>query len=123
MSLNEKMVKQYALPDLIRKKRNGHDLTAEEIDYFIKSIGDYGDSTLAKSQMGALIMAIYFRGMSSDEVYSLTRSMIRSGTSLFWENFTNQVVDYHCAGGVGDKVGIILAPVLASCGLKVKQFI
>lgn len=102
---------------IIAKKRDGHELSTDEIRGFIAgftagSIHDY--------QLTALAMAIYCRGMNETETVALTESMLHTGTRLDWgESAAKAVVDKHSTGGVGDKVSIILAPLLASCGLRV----
>ena len=100
---------------LIARKRDGGTLSASEIAFLIRgfvhgSIPDY--------QMSALAMAVYFQGMDDDETAALTGEMLRSGIQLKWSNGP-AVVDKHSTGGVGDKVSLVLAPLLASCGLRV----
>lgn len=108
------------IPDLILKKRNGHTLTKEEIDFFIRSIcQDQNRNLIHESQIGAMLMAIYFKGMNYDESFHVTQSMINSGAKFQWAKYRNCVVDKHSTGGVGDKISLPLAPALAACGLKV----
>lgn len=110
----------YRIPDLILKKRNGHELTKEEIDFFIRSICDSNNNRqIHESQIGAMLMAIYFKGMNFDESYYITQSMINSGARFQWPKYKNHVVDKHSTGGVGDKISLPLVPALAACGLKV----
>lgn len=109
------------IPDLIIKKRNGFELTSEEIDFFIKSICDRNNNLIQESQIGAMLMAIYFRSMSYDESFLITRAMMNSGVKFEWPRYRNCVVDKHSTGGVGDKISLPLAPALAACGLKVKK--
>jgi len=99
---------------LIRKKRDGLELTKKEIEFFIKKlikkeIPDY--------QVAAFLMAIYFQGLSFQETKDLTLAMMGSGK--FFKFKEKNVVDKHSTGGVGDKVSLILAPILAACGLKI----
>jgi pyrimidine-nucleoside phosphorylase len=106
---------------IIRKKRDGGTLTAEEIGSFIHG---YTEGHIPDYQMSALAMAIYFRGMDDDETTALTRAMLESGATLQWTDGEGPFsaakrVDKHSTGGVGDKVSLILAPLLACCGLAV----
>jgi thymidine phosphorylase len=101
--------------ELIRRKRDGFELSAEEITQLVSGIAD-GSATDA--QVGALAMAIVWRGMSPAERVALTGAMTRSGDVLDWSSagLTGPVLDKHSTGGVGDKVSLILAPILAACG-------
>lgn len=104
--------------DIIEKKRDGGELSAEEISYFIKGatsgeIPDY--------QITALLMAIYFNGMTDRETVDLTLNMRDSGDTLDLTSFGNLSVDKHSTGGVGDKTTLIVAPVVASLGAKVAK--
>ncbi|CAF0871679.1 unnamed protein product [Brachionus calyciflorus] len=108
------------IPDLIIKKRNGHELSKEEIDFFIKSICESNNnSVIQESQLGAMLMAIFFRGLNFNESYYITHSMMKSGACFDFQKHRNLVVDKHSTGGVGDKISLPLAPALAACGLKV----
>jgi thymidine phosphorylase len=98
--------------EVIRRKRDGHALTAEEIGFLVKGIAGGG---LSDAQVGALAMALFLQGLDGDERVALTRAMTRSGTVLEW-NLGRPVLDKHSTGGVGDKVSLILAPVVAACG-------
>jgi thymidine phosphorylase len=109
----------YRIPDLIIKKRNGHELSSEEIDFFIRSICDSNNNLIQESQIGAMLMAIYFRSMTYDESFLITKAMLNSGARFRWPQYKNCVVDKHSTGGVGDKISLPLAPALAACGLKV----
>lgn len=100
---------------LIAKKRDGAELTADELEYLISS---YARGGLADYQMSALAMAILLNGMTAAETTELTRCMLRSGIELRWE-IDRPVVDKHSTGGVGDKVSIPLAPLLACCNVAV----
>ncbi|MDA0657415.1 MAG: thymidine phosphorylase [Planctomycetota bacterium] len=102
-------------PDwIIAKKRDGDTLSDQEI-YWV--IAEFAVGRLPDYQMAALAMAIYLRGMSAEEVVSLTEAMLASGTRLAWPDLPGPTVDKHSTGGIGDKTSIILAPLLASCGL------
>ena len=101
--------------EIIRRKRDGHALTAEEIERFVAGIAD---GSLGDGQLAALAMAVYLNGMTSAETVALTRAMTASGRQLDWTPFAlpGPVIDKHSTGGVGDKVSLILAPILAACG-------
>ena len=98
---------------LIAKKRDGHALTKDEIESIIN---DYHHEKIPDYQMSAFAMAIYFQGMNSKETFYLTEAMMNSGKVLKWPFKT---YDKHSTGGVGDKISIILAPILAALGLKI----
>lgn len=112
----------YRIPDLIVKKRDGKELTKEEIDYFIRSVvgtNNSNNNLIQESQIGAMLMAIYFRSMTFDEAFQFTQSMMKSGARFQFTRHRNLIVDKHSTGGVGDKISLPLAPALAACGLKV----
>jgi thymidine phosphorylase len=98
--------------ELIRRKRDGHALAREEIAFLVEGIARGG---LSDAQVGALAMALFLRGMDGDERVALTEAMRDSGTVLRWD-LDRPVLDKHSTGGVGDKVSLILAPVVAACG-------
>ena len=102
--------------DLIVKKRNGEELTGEEIAFFIRS---YVAGSIPEYQVSALLMAIFFRGMTPEETGHLTREMIASGETIDLSSLSGPFVDKHSTGGVGDKVSLILAPIAAACGVPV----
>jgi thymidine phosphorylase len=101
--------------ELIRRKRDGLELSAEEI---ASLVGGIADGTVTDAQVGALAMAIVWRGMSAAERVALTGAMTRSGDVLDWSDagLSGPVLDKHSTGGVGDKVSLLLAPILAACG-------
>ena len=101
--------------EVIRRKRDDHALTREEIDFLVAGITD---GSLSDAQVGALAMAMFLRGMDRDERVALTAAMTRSGEVLEWD-LDRPVLDKHSTGGVGDKVSLMLAPVLAACGAAV----
>ncbi len=104
--------------DIIAKKRDKKELSKEEIEYFVKG---YTNGTVADYQAAALIMAIFINGMTDLELYDLTFSMASSGEVLDLSEFGENVVDKHSTGGVGDKVSIVLLPIVASLGVPVAK--
>jgi len=101
--------------DVIRKKRDGHALSQEEIEFFVNGLAD---GSIPAEQVSALAMAIFLNAMSFAEAGILTRAMAASGTMLDWsdQNLDGPVVDKHSTGGIGDKVSFLLAPIAAACG-------
>lgn len=99
--------------EIIRKKRSRQTLTGEEIGFFVKGITD---GSIADAQTAALTMAIFLNGFSRDETVALTLNMRDSGDVLQWPDIDGPVVDKHSSGGVGDKVSLMLAPMIAACG-------
>ncbi len=102
--------------EIIRKKRDGLALTADELDYLISG---YVSGTIPEYQISAFLMAVYFQGMTSAESAILTRLMRDSGIVLNHDTIPGFKTDKHSTGGVGDKVSLILAPLVASAGLYV----
>jgi thymidine phosphorylase len=108
----------YAAVDLIRAKRDGLRLTGGEIRWLI---GAYLSGEVAEEQMSALLMAVYFRGLDAGELRTWTSAMVDSGQRLDLGGLDAPTVDKHSTGGVGDKVSLILAPLVAACGAAVPQ--
>lgn len=104
--------------DIISKKKYGEVLSKEEIDYVIKG---YTEGTIPDYQMSALLMAIYFEGMTYEETSLMTLAMADSGDRLDLSGIDGINVDKHSTGGVGDKTTLILAPIVAACGGKVAK--
>ena len=105
------------IQEIIAKKRDKQELTKEEINFFIT---EYTNNNIADYQASALIMAIYLNGMSKEETVNLTTAMATSGDILDLSEI-GTVVDKHSTGGVGDKVTLILAPIIASLGVPVAK--
>lgn len=104
--------------DIIEKKRDKKELSKEEINYFIS---EYTNGDIADYQMAALIMAIYLNGMTKQETTDLTLAMAHSGEILDLSRLGKTIVDKHSTGGVGDKVSLILLPLVASLGVPVAK--
>lgn len=104
--------------DLIMKKRNGEALNREEINYMIS---EYTADRIPDYQMSAMMMAVYFNGMTKEETADLTMAMAHSGDMLDLSGITGIKVDKHSTGGVGDKTSIALAPMVAACGVKIAK--
>ncbi len=101
--------------EIIRRKRDGMKLSADEIAAFIKGVPA---KTVSEGQVAAFCMAVLLKKMDMDERVALTAAMARSGTVMEWtsENLPGPVLDKHSTGGVGDKVSLMLAPIVAACG-------
>lgn len=102
--------------EIIKTKRNGGSLTEDQISEFILG---YAKGLIPDYQMSALLMAIYFKGMSSEETLALTKAMLFSGEVVTFPKVPQFKVDKHSTGGVGDKTSLILGPVVAACGVPV----
>src|SRR5512137_1689135 len=101
---------------IIARKRDGHALTREEIVAFVRGATD---GSWADYQLSALLMAIFWRGMSSEETAHYTDAMMRSGVVADLSAVPGIKVDKHSTGGVGDKVSLPLAPMVVACGVPV----
>ena len=101
--------------EIIRKKRDGQGLSTEEIDHVVRGITD---GSLSEGQVAAFAMAVFFRDMALEERVALTQALARSGMTLDWSDLhlPGPVIDKHSSGGVGDKVSLMLAPIVAACG-------
>jgi thymidine phosphorylase len=104
--------------DLIRAKRRGARLTDDEIRWVIEA---YDTGAVADEQVSALLMAIVFRGMTPDELATWADAMIHTGERLDLSDVGRPTVDKHSTGGVGDKVSLVLAPLMAACGVAMPQ--
>ena len=104
--------------EIIAKKRDARELSKEEIEYFIKG---YTNGEIQDYQASALVMAIYINGMNDREITDLTLAMAYSGEVLDLSCFGENVVDKHSTGGVGDKVSIVLLPIISAMGIPVAK--
>jgi thymidine phosphorylase len=103
------------IAELIRRKRDGGELTEEELGFLVRGIAD---GTLSDAQVGALAMAILIQGLTPDERIAFTHHKTHSGEVLDWDevDLPGPALDKHSTGGVGDKVSLLLAPIVAACG-------
>ncbi len=101
--------------ELIIKKKTGKELTKTELEYFVNS---YINDKIPEYQMSAMLMAIYFKSMKIEEIQTLTKVYIESGKQITFPK-SDKTVDKHSTGGVGDKITIMLAPIVAACGGKI----
>ena len=101
--------------EVIRKKRDGHELSAEEIAFIACGIHD---GSLSEGQVASFAMTVFLRGMTTAETAALTLGLVQSGVRLDWRglDLPGPVIDKHSSGGVGDKVSLMLAPIVAACG-------
>ena len=104
--------------DIIYKKRNGQELTKEEINFMIDG---YVKGDIPDYQMSAMLMAIFLKGMSDNEISEMTMAMANSGDMVDLSSIEGIKVDKHSTGGVGDKTTLIIAPIVASYGVKVAK--
>ena len=102
--------------DLIRTKQQGRAHTPEEIRFLVEA---FTDGSLPDYQLAAWLMAVYFQGMEIEERHELVRAMIESGRRLDFSHLDGYVADKHSTGGVGDKVSLVLGPLVAACGVYV----
>ncbi len=100
--------------DVIRKKRDGEKLSREEINFFIEGVTS---GSIADYQISALLMAIYLNGMDDSEQEILTHAMLHSGNTLDFSDIAKPKADKHSTGGVGDKTSLLIAPMVAACGV------
>lgn len=104
--------------DIIEKKKHGEVLTSEEIDYMVMG---YTEDKIPDYQMSAFLMAIYFKGMNREETSNLTLSFVNSGDQVDLSKIEGIKVDKHSTGGVGDKISLIVIPLVASVGIPVAK--
>lgn len=104
--------------DLIHKKRLGKSLTTQEIEFFVKG---FTNEEIPDYQMSALLMSIVFKGMNSQEIADLTMAMVKSGDKIDLSKIQGIKVDKHSTGGVGDKISLIVAPLVSSVGVPVAK--
>lgn len=112
------MIEAFSAVEVIAAKRDRHELTDAQIDWVISA---YTRGVVADEQMAALAMAILLNGMNSREISRWTNAMINSGERMNWSSITRPTADKHSTGGVGDKITLPLAPLVAACGGAVPQ--
>ncbi|PHX76060.1 MAG: thymidine phosphorylase [Actinobacteria bacterium] len=111
-------VEPFAAVDVIGAKRDGHELTHAQIDWIVDA---YTRGVVADEQMSALLMAILLNGMNRKEITRWTTAMINTGERMSWSMLDRPTTDKHSTGGVGDKITLPLAPIVAACGAAVPQ--
>lgn len=102
--------------EIIKQKRDGKTVSKDDLKAFVEG---YTQGTIPEAQMSAFFMAIYFSGMEDEEIFSLVTLMLESGKSMDFSHLDSYVADKHSTGGVGDKVSIILGPLMAAAGLAI----
>ena len=112
------MTEKFAAAEIIAAKRDKRELSNPQIDWIIDA---YTRGVVADEQMSALLMAILLNGMSMREISRWTDAMIASGERLSWSQLKVPTADKHSTGGVGDKITLPLAPLVAACGVAVPQ--
>lgn len=112
------MIEPFAAVEIIAAKRDRHELSDAQIDWVITA---YTNGLVADEQMSALLMAILLNGMNSREISRWTQAMINSGSRMDWSGLDRPTADKHSTGGVGDKITLPLAPLVAACGGAVPQ--
>ena len=112
------MSEQFLPQEIIRKKRDGEVINAAEIEYFVAGIAD---GSISEGQVAAFAMAVFFQGMDDEESLRLTLAIMNSGDVINWANYgvDGPLVEKHSTGGVGDKITLMLAPIVTACGAKV----
>lgn len=104
--------------DLIEKKKTGKKITEAEFDFFIKGILD---NSIKDYQISAFLMSIYFAKLDFNETFFLTKAIVENGLIINFDSIKEKIIDKHSTGGIGDKVSLILVPLLASLGIKVAK--
>lgn len=111
-------IEPFAAVDIIAAKRDSHQLSSEQIDWFVDA---YVRNVIAEEQMSAMAMAILLNGMDRAEIVRWTQAYINSGETMNWDQLGRPTADKHSTGGVGDKITLPLAPLVAACGVSVPQ--